>query len=186
MLVPFSVGEGLLMKRRLRVLFFTTFSAALLLLAVLFTSSSLLVPITDTHQINDPPQQAELLSQLMDLMWQGDYTFYTFAASGEPVPIPRIIVLAPPNERRNYFWIGLEERPTAEVINFILEYAGIPRAGAVFRQATSVIGTDLPESIFTKFGDIVPITLLLAGYLLIAWRITKTRFAKLTGHEAKS
>jgi len=64
--------------------------------------------------------------RLMELMQENVAT--PFSDDGAAINVPRVNFILPPEGGRNYFLIGVVDEPTAECIEFILAYTGIPRS----------------------------------------------------------
>ena len=79
------------------------------------------------HEINCVESQFERLRELL----RGD-----IVASFPYDNIPIVNFIAPPEEHREYFIIGVMYEPTQECIDFILAYTGIAKENARISQAT--------------------------------------------------
>ena len=84
----------------------------------------------DSHE-NCPLVQHERLMELMN----GDFVI-PLDSKGEPVSVPSVNFVMPPEGSRDYFLIGVVDEPTQECIDFILFYTGIPKELAYIAQAT--------------------------------------------------
>ena len=77
-------------------------------------------------------EAANRVERLMMLMIEDQATMDEIASMRLDFTLPRIRSVTPPNKFISEFWIGLSEEPTEEVIEFILEFTGIPREMACF------------------------------------------------------
>lgn len=81
--------------------------------------------------------QMELLRELVAFSWGTEEGYNIMSDYAAAISIPRITGIAPPEGDRDYFWIWLDGRATAEQQEFILNYAGIPREKVAFRRGSS-------------------------------------------------
>ena len=105
--------------------------SALMLLPVIAVGNGLYSITNESNEENCVSTQYGLLLQL----FYGNF-IVPFNADGEPVNVPSVNFIIPPEGDRNYFVIGVEGELTDEYADFILSYTGIPREFAYIGQAT--------------------------------------------------
>jgi len=169
-----SESRFIMLSKRLSKIF-------LILVIVFGFAVSFSVTVTTGYDVDEPNAHdiicEETQLERLDEIFRGE-VIEAFSSDGKPVHIPSVNFILPPGYF-DYFYIGVDDVPTPECIDFILSYTGIPRERAHIVRGRLIFGGDggcdgtivfPPAEHITYPLDVVPFTSVEIGRSIVIVR----------------